>query len=138
MISSLKTYRFRYRKLLNSKGGATVPNFETSSTTMFVPICSISSQLTSLEIAKRLQLIGPTVSTSIPQGWKTNSPGLPREEILFFRIEILEVFSNSPQAVKDQVRMGNIMSQSIAPECTDLKKKYDDCFNGWYSESECG
>lgn len=30
--------------------------------------------------------------------------------------------------------MGNIMSASFAPECTDLKKEYDDCFNEWYSE----
>ncbi|CCH62559.1 hypothetical protein TBLA_0H02750 [Henningerozyma blattae CBS 6284] len=30
--------------------------------------------------------------------------------------------------------MGNIMSASCAPECTELKKTYDDCFNTWYSE----
>lgn len=30
--------------------------------------------------------------------------------------------------------MGNIMSVSFAPECTDLKTKYDDCFNEWYTE----
>lgn len=30
--------------------------------------------------------------------------------------------------------MGNIMSASFAPECTDAKVKYDDCFNKWYSE----
>lgn len=30
--------------------------------------------------------------------------------------------------------MGNTMSASFAPECTDLKKKYDNCFNEWYSE----
>lgn len=30
--------------------------------------------------------------------------------------------------------MGNIMSASFAPECTDLKTKYDSCFNEWYSE----
>lgn len=30
--------------------------------------------------------------------------------------------------------MGNIMSASFAPECTESKKKYDECFNGWYSE----
>lgn len=30
--------------------------------------------------------------------------------------------------------MGNVMSASFAPECTELKKKYDDCFNEWYSE----
>lgn len=23
---------------------------------------------------------------------------------------------------------------SIGEECTELKKKYDDCFNGWFSE----
>lgn len=31
--------------------------------------------------------------------------------------------------------MGNAMSSSIAPECTPLKKEYDDCFNNWYTES---
>lgn len=30
--------------------------------------------------------------------------------------------------------MGNIMSVSFAPECTELKNKYDDCFNKWYTE----
>ncbi|KAG0655894.1 Mitochondrial distribution and morphology protein 35 [Monosporozyma unispora] len=30
--------------------------------------------------------------------------------------------------------MGNIMSSSFAPECTELKQTYDDCFNKWYSE----
>ncbi|VVT47482.1 uncharacterized protein SAPINGB_P001733 [Magnusiomyces paraingens] len=30
--------------------------------------------------------------------------------------------------------MGNIMSASFAPECTDAKKAYDNCFNEWYSE----
>lgn len=30
--------------------------------------------------------------------------------------------------------MGNIMSVSFAPECTDAKTKYDDCFNKWYTE----
>lgn len=30
--------------------------------------------------------------------------------------------------------MGNIMSASFAPECTELKKTYDNCFNEWYSE----
>ncbi|VUG16822.1 MDM35 [Brettanomyces bruxellensis] len=30
--------------------------------------------------------------------------------------------------------MGNIMSTSFAPECTELKHKYDSCFNSWYSE----
>ncbi|CCF59944.1 hypothetical protein KAFR_0I01630 [Kazachstania africana CBS 2517] len=30
--------------------------------------------------------------------------------------------------------MGNIMSSSFAPECTELKKKYDSCFNEWYTE----
>lgn len=24
--------------------------------------------------------------------------------------------------------------ESIGPECTDLKKTYDDCFNRWYAE----
>lgn len=26
------------------------------------------------------------------------------------------------------------MSQSFAPECTELKKEYDNCFNEWYME----
>lgn len=26
------------------------------------------------------------------------------------------------------------MSVSFAPECTDAKTKYDDCFNKWYTE----
>lgn len=26
------------------------------------------------------------------------------------------------------------MSASFAPECTDAKKAYDNCFNEWYSE----
>ncbi|SMN17773.1 similar to Saccharomyces cerevisiae YKL053C-A MDM35 Mitochondrial intermembrane space protein [Maudiozyma saulgeensis] len=30
--------------------------------------------------------------------------------------------------------MGNSMSASFAPECTELKKTYDNCFNEWYSE----
>lgn len=30
--------------------------------------------------------------------------------------------------------MGNLMSVSFAPECTDLKTKHDDCFNQWYIE----
>lgn len=30
--------------------------------------------------------------------------------------------------------MGNIMSSSFAPECTEAKTKYDNCFNGWYTE----
>lgn len=30
--------------------------------------------------------------------------------------------------------MGNIMSVSFAPECTEAKTKYDECFNGWYTE----
>ncbi|KAG7697954.1 hypothetical protein KL930_001616 [Ogataea haglerorum] len=30
--------------------------------------------------------------------------------------------------------MGNLMSTSFAPECTDLKQKYDACFNYWYTE----
>ncbi|ONH67377.1 Mitochondrial distribution and morphology protein 35 [Cyberlindnera fabianii] len=30
--------------------------------------------------------------------------------------------------------MGNAMSSSLAPECTEAKKEYDDCFNNWYSE----
>lgn len=30
--------------------------------------------------------------------------------------------------------MGNIMSSSFAPECTEMKQKYDKCFNEWYSE----
>ncbi|CAH6720645.1 mitochondrial distribution and morphology protein 35 [[Candida] jaroonii] len=30
--------------------------------------------------------------------------------------------------------MGNIMSVSFAPECTEKKTKYDDCFNKWYTE----
>lgn len=30
--------------------------------------------------------------------------------------------------------MGNTMSVSFAPECTEAKTKYDDCFNKWYSE----
>lgn len=30
--------------------------------------------------------------------------------------------------------MGNVMSVSFAPECTDAKHKYDDCFNLWYTE----
>lgn len=30
--------------------------------------------------------------------------------------------------------MGNIMSSSFAPECTELKQVYDECFNKWYSE----
>ncbi|EQC52971.1 distribution and morphology protein Mdm35 [Schizosaccharomyces japonicus yFS275] len=25
------------------------------------------------------------------------------------------------------------MSSSIAPECTNLKKRYDACFNEWYT-----
>lgn len=33
--------------------------------------------------------------------------------------------------------MGNAMSSSFAPECTEAKKQYDDCFNNWYTESEC-
>lgn len=24
--------------------------------------------------------------------------------------------------------------QSIGPECTELKRKYDECFNSWFSE----
>lgn len=30
--------------------------------------------------------------------------------------------------------MGNTMSVSFAPECTEAKVKYDDCFNKWYTE----
>ncbi|CCK68380.1 Mdm35p KNAG_0A07270 [Huiozyma naganishii CBS 8797] len=30
--------------------------------------------------------------------------------------------------------MGSAMSASFAPECTPLKKRYDSCFNEWYSE----
>lgn len=30
--------------------------------------------------------------------------------------------------------MGNVMSVSFAPECTDAKLEYDDCFNKWYTE----
>ncbi|KAM9900953.1 hypothetical protein OXX69_008898 [Metschnikowia pulcherrima] len=30
--------------------------------------------------------------------------------------------------------MGNVMSQSFAPECTNAKSEYDDCFNKWYTE----
>lgn len=30
--------------------------------------------------------------------------------------------------------MGNITSTSFAPECNELKQKYDTCFNTWYSE----
>lgn len=30
--------------------------------------------------------------------------------------------------------MGNVMSASFAPECTELKTEYDNCFNHWYSE----
>uniref|UniRef100_A0A060TDU5 ARAD1D46838p n=1 Tax=Blastobotrys adeninivorans TaxID=409370 RepID=A0A060TDU5_BLAAD len=30
--------------------------------------------------------------------------------------------------------MGNIMSASFAPECTEAKRAYDNCFNEWYSE----
>ncbi|CUM50779.1 unnamed protein product [Debaryomyces tyrocola] len=30
--------------------------------------------------------------------------------------------------------MGNIMSVSFAPECTEAKNQYDDCFNKWYTE----
>lgn len=30
--------------------------------------------------------------------------------------------------------MGNIMSLSFAPECTEGKNKYDECFNEWYTE----
>ena len=30
--------------------------------------------------------------------------------------------------------MGNFMSASFAPECTELKTKYDACFSEWYSE----
>lgn len=26
------------------------------------------------------------------------------------------------------------MSKSFAPECTDAKLEYDDCFNKWYTE----
>lgn len=26
------------------------------------------------------------------------------------------------------------MSSSVGPECTELKKQYDNCFNKWYSE----
>ncbi|KAI0461658.1 hypothetical protein LJB42_004730 [Komagataella kurtzmanii] len=26
------------------------------------------------------------------------------------------------------------MSQSVAPECTELKNKYDSCFNSWYTD----
>lgn len=37
-------------------------------------------------------------------------------------------------SVRFLIDMGNIMSASFAPECTDLKKSYDDCFNEWYSE----
>jgi hypothetical protein len=32
--------------------------------------------------------------------------------------------------------MGNAMSSSFAPECTEAKKEYDDCFNNWYTESK--
>lgn len=28
------------------------------------------------------------------------------------------------------------MSASFAPECTDAKRAYDNCFNEWYSESK--
>jgi hypothetical protein len=28
------------------------------------------------------------------------------------------------------------MSSSFAPECTEAKKEYDDCFNNWYTESK--
>lgn len=31
--------------------------------------------------------------------------------------------------------MGNIMSTSFAPECTEAKQKYDNCFNSWYTDS---
>ncbi|ODV62258.1 TRIAP1/MDM35 family protein, partial [Ascoidea rubescens DSM 1968] len=27
-----------------------------------------------------------------------------------------------------------VMSSSFAPECTISKKRYDDCFNNWYTE----
>ncbi|KAK9378190.1 uncharacterized protein V2V93DRAFT_376455 [Kockiozyma suomiensis] len=30
--------------------------------------------------------------------------------------------------------MGNLMSASFAPECNEVKTKYDNCFNEWYSE----
>ncbi|GMM28279.1 Mdm35 protein [Martiniozyma asiatica (nom. inval.)] len=30
--------------------------------------------------------------------------------------------------------MGNMLSTSFAPECNDLKAKYDTCFNSWYTE----
>ncbi|RKP28490.1 hypothetical protein METBISCDRAFT_18218 [Metschnikowia bicuspidata] len=30
--------------------------------------------------------------------------------------------------------MGNLMSASFAPECTDAKLEYDDCFNKWYTD----
>lgn len=30
--------------------------------------------------------------------------------------------------------MGNLMSVSFAPECTESKTKYDTCFNSWYSD----
>lgn len=26
------------------------------------------------------------------------------------------------------------MSSSVGPNCTELKQKYDNCFNKWYSE----
>lgn len=32
--------------------------------------------------------------------------------------------------------MGNLMSASFAPECNEVKTKYDNCFNEWYSESK--
>lgn len=28
------------------------------------------------------------------------------------------------------------MSASVAPECTEVKDRYDSCFLKWYSESE--
>lgn len=27
-----------------------------------------------------------------------------------------------------------VMSSSVGPNCTELKQKYDNCFNKWYSE----
>lgn len=46
------------------------------------------------------------------------------------------LFGLSPQYVvlHQLLLMGNIMSVSFAPECTDAKLQYDDCFNKWYSE----
>lgn len=32
--------------------------------------------------------------------------------------------------------VGLVMSSSVAPECNEVKERYDSCFLKWYSESK--